>query len=62
MTAEPVICDECGDEIDPPVSAVRMVRDDPASAAEPHRSRLVFHFHVDCAPQELVGAWVLVDD
>jgi hypothetical protein len=39
-----------------------MVRDDTASAGVPHGSRLVLRFHVDCAPQELVGAWVLVSD
>jgi hypothetical protein len=61
VTAEPVVCAESGDEIDPPESAVRMARDDAGFAGVPHRSRLVLlDFHVDCAPAELVGAWVVV--
>jgi hypothetical protein len=57
-----VICDECGEEIVPPESAVRMVQDHRAVAHIERRSRLVFHFHVDCAPEAIVGAWVLVED
>jgi hypothetical protein len=59
---ETVICEECGEEIVPPESAVRMVKDDAAHAHVERRSRLVFQFHVNCAPQELVGAWLLVED
>jgi hypothetical protein len=63
--SETVICAECGDEIVPPGSAVRMAQqvDGAASGAlEPEwRDGLVFHYHVDCAPHELVGAWRRVD-
>jgi hypothetical protein len=62
VVAEPVPCAECGEPIGSPESAVTMVRDDAAVAAEPRLSRLVFHFHLNCAPQELVGQWVRVYD
>jgi hypothetical protein len=64
MTEKPA-CAECGDPIDPPETAVRMaqqVNGAPAGAAEADwRDGLVFHYHVGCAPGELVGVWRRVD-
>jgi len=63
--SETVICTECGEEISPPASAVRMAQQvdgAPVGSLEPAwRDGLVFLFHVDCAPGELVGAWRRVD-
>jgi len=62
---ETPICAECGEEIDPPRSAVRtalQVDGAPAGSPEPAwRDGLVFPYHVDFAPGELVGAWRRVD-
>jgi hypothetical protein len=62
VEVDTLVCADCGEEIVPPGSAVRMVKDDAAHAYVERRSRLVFHFHVNCAPQELAGVWLLVED
>jgi hypothetical protein len=58
---EELTCDECGEPIDPPESAVRMaqqVEDGPSPSGERRwRNGLVLHFHLNCAPRELVGVW-----
>jgi hypothetical protein len=63
--SEALVCAECGDEIAPPESAVRMAKQVDAAAPgslEPEwRDGLVLHYHVDCAPGELVGVWRRVD-
>ena len=59
-----VICDECGEPIEPPDLPVLMARADWAALdpEKPHwRPGLVFRFHLSCAPHELVGAWQRVD-
>jgi hypothetical protein len=57
---EVVICDECGEPIEPPEVPVLMARADgaPPEPGKPHwRSGLVLRFHLNCAPRELVGVW-----
>ena len=56
-----MICDECGEEIDPPETAVRMARVDPDAELPDGGRRLVFHYHLECAPEELVGVWERVN-
>jgi len=63
--AEMLTCAECGQVIDPPDAAIRMaqqVNGAPAGTTAPEwRDGLVFHYHVGCAPGELVGLWRRVD-
>lgn len=61
MTDE-LLCAECGEAIEPPESAVRMAQQvEDASSPSGLRNGLVLHFHVNCAPRELVGVWSRVD-
>jgi hypothetical protein len=58
---EVLICEECGEEIDPPHTAVVMIEQievvSTAGKERFWRDGLACHFHVGCAPGELVGVW-----
>jgi hypothetical protein len=58
---ETLTCAECGEPIEAPDVPVRMAKqvetESSAGGAPQWRDGLVFVYHVDCAPGELVGAW-----